>query len=315
MTNVEESSQENSNILFENPKLVSLKNLVRLALLGLLGVLFLSLSSLWIAKIFHVDIQQIMTGKLKKGNNNELSALQLILILNSFLAFILPAFIYNAVSDKIFLFRYFGVEKRQRQFGNFFWATGIFLSAIPLVMYVAWLNQLIPLPDWANETESNVAGMVKTLLSDATLGGLLSNLFIMAFLPALGEEWFFRGSLQRIFIQRFGIKKYWQAILLTGFLFSALHFQFEGFLPRFVLGLILGYIFYKTGNIWISVFLHFLFNGAQIVLAFFIRNEIDQINSDKMESPPWYGVLVCSILLYYFYKQSPVTNPKTDEQI
>ncbi len=302
MTNVEESNQDPNIINTEISKSTHLKDLLRLILLGLLGVMFLSLSSIWVGHLFTVDIQKLITGNLENGNNKELTALRTILILNSILAFLLPAILYNLTSDKKFFYN-FGLEKNISPLKGWSWSVAFFLMAMPMVLMIAWLNQQIPLPEWANKTEQNVSGMLKSLLGDGAISSLVLNVFIMALLPALGEEWFFRGSLQRIFMRWF--YNPWKAILISSFLFSALHFQLEGFLPRFFLGVLLGYLFQKTGNIWIPVFLHFLFNGLQIVMAFFSKDEIETLNVDKMEKPGWIPVCICTILLFILYKQAP----------
>lgn len=316
MTNVGDSFEEQKLNGSENTGNDFTKKLLRLAFLGLLGILFLSLSSLWISAGFGVDVQKLMSGNIESGNAAQLSALRTLLILNSVLAFILPAYIYNMVSDSKFLFKQGGIETGSNNHAlNLLWATGFFLMSLPLVMLSAWANQLIPLPDWANQTEDNVAELLKTLLADGSTPALFLNILMLAFLPALGEEWFFRGSLQRIFTQKIGDKNPWQAILITAFLFSLLHFQFEGFLPRFLLGIVLGYVFYKTGNIWIAVFLHFLFNASQILMAFLTRNDPEQFNADKMDSPPWYALVVCTFMLYILFKKSPVSTFNRDEQV
>lgn len=313
MANVEESNQEPTIIQDEINKSNHLKDFLRLVILGLVGVMFLSLTSVWIGYESNTDIQKIMTGNLQKNNQMELVALRTILICNSLLAFFIPAMIFNRVSDKSFLSA-FGIEKGFNPFKGWSWSAAFFAMALPLVLLSAWFNQQIPLPEWASKTEENVSGMLIALMGDNSVSSLMLNVFIMAFLPALGEEWFFRGSMQRILMKWFNNSM--KAILICSFLFSALHFQLEGLLPRFLLGSILGFIFYKTGNIWISVFLHFLFNGFQIVAAFFSQEQLENLNSEKMDAPGWIQVLVCSIVLYFLYKQAPVCLiNQTNEQI
>ena len=315
MTNVDDSTEERNIPVEENEKPHFVKNLVRLAFLGLLGILFLSLSSVWISKVFSVDIQALMSGNIETGNERERSALRLLLVLNSVLAFILPAFIYNMVSDRKYIFNKIGIESTGEQGKKFIWAVGLFILSLPLVMFTAWVNQKIPLPEWASQTEENVSGLLKMLLSEGTTTSLILNIVMLALLPATGEEWFFRGSLQRIFTQMWGDTHHIKAILLTAFLFSLLHFQFEGFLPRLLLGVVLGFIFYKTGNIWVAVFCHFLFNASQILVAYMTQNDAQQIDAEKMDSPPLLVVVVCSILFFILYKYSPGIKTDTDEQI
>ena len=92
---------------------------------------------------------------------------------------------------------------------------------------------------------------------------------MIAIIPSVGEELFFRGLLQRLFSEWF--RNVHIAIFVTSFLFAAIHMQFYGFLPRMMLGILLGYLFYWTGSIWIPVFAHFLNNGSAVILSFLIN--------------------------------------------
>jgi hypothetical protein len=113
----------------------------------------------------------------------------------------------------------------------------------------------------------------------------LLNLFICAALPAIGEEFFFRGTLQQLFNQWFKNKHV--AIIVTAFLFSAIHLQFYGFIPRFLLGLYLGYLFVWTGSLWAPIFAHFLHNGISVGIQYFanqqgIEPEMNYLLTDEL---------------------------------
>ena len=92
-------------------------------------------------------------------------------------------------------------------------------------------------------------------------------IFLVGVLPAIGEELFFRGILQKLFIQVF--KKAWPGIIFTAFLFSAFHMQFMGFLPRMALGIILGALYWYSGSLYTSMLGHFVFNTINILLIYF----------------------------------------------
>lgn len=312
MTNVKDISKDSGNNV-KNEGTSPMKNLVRLCFLGLLGVMFLSLSSLLISNAFDADIQKLISGEIDNASANDLIALKFIIVLNSVFAFIIPALLYNWVSEKKYLFRY-GIEKNNASLSVWGWSLAFFALSLPLVMASAWINQQIPLPEWAHQTEQNVSGMLKLLMGEDSLAGLAFSVFALAFLPALGEEWFFRGSLQRILLKWMGNAS--KAILVTGFIFSLLHFEFEGFIPRFLLGMVLGYIFYSTGNIWISVFLHFLFNATQIVMAYFTKADISSSDTEPLDPAVWILVIICTIALYLLFRQSTTRlNNTTDESL
>src|SRR5207344_1198984 len=99
---------------------------------------------------------------------------------------------------------------------------------------------------------------------------LAINLFIIAFLPALGEELFFRGMMQKLFSQL--TKNNHLAIIITSIIFSAIHLQFYGFLPRMVLGIFLGYLLVWSGSLWLPILAHFV-NNASAVLFTFLDNQ------------------------------------------
>ena len=81
------------------------------------------------------------------------------------------------------------------------------------------------------------------------------SLALLALLPAIAEEFFFRGVLQRLLTQL--VRNGWLAVFITAVFFSAIHMQFLGFVPRVVLGFVMGAIYYLSGNLWLSIAGHF----------------------------------------------------------
>ena len=95
---------------------------------------------------------------------------------------------------------------------------------------------------------------------------LVFNLLVIAIIPAIGEELFFRGYLQQKLIK-------WNrsphiGIIITAILFSIIHFQFSGLIPRFILGVLLGYIFYWSSSLWIPIIAHFVNNAQVLIIAY-----------------------------------------------
>ena len=97
--------------------------------------------------------------------------------------------------------------------------------------------------------------------------GLFINLLMIAIIPAIGEEFFFRGLLQRIF-SNWVRNTHW-GIIISAFLFSAIHMQFYGFFPRFLLGAMFGYLFVWSGSLWLPVLAHFI-NNSLAVIAYYL---------------------------------------------
>ncbi len=148
---------------------------------------------------------------------------------------------------------------------------------LPMNNYLTWLNNKMNLPDsmsWLqNFFENKELQMEKIMMKMLEGEGILTimvNLLVVAVIPAIGEEFLFRGVLQKIFIKWSG--NIHIGILLTSFLFASFHFQFLSMLPRFVMGVILGYLFVFTANLWIPVLMHFINNALGVIYYNFYYN-------------------------------------------
>jgi uncharacterized protein len=187
----------------------------------------------------------------------------------------------------------------------------LMISTVPIVNILASWNEMLPLPESLLKFEEEAGVLTRAFIKTNTLSGLLYNLFIMAVLPALGEELLFRGVIQKQLIDWF--KKPHVAILVASLIFSAIHFQFLGFAPRLVLGMLLGYLFYYGGNLWMPIIAHFL-NNAVIVLVFYFSDPaqtityMDTVGTDA--SMYWalpFGILATGFLLWNYIQLSKKT--------
>jgi membrane protease YdiL (CAAX protease family) len=155
---------------------------------------------------------------------------------------------------------------------NRFWILGIvaLLVAIPAVEYIGVLNQKIHLGNetqkWMKGMEEEAAKQIQFMLNKHTPTELALNLIFISLFAGIGEELFFRGILQRLFIRAF--KEPWAGIVITAALFSAFHFQFFGFFPRLFLGVLLGAIYWYSGSLWTAILAHFLYDALIIVLVY-----------------------------------------------
>lgn len=141
-------------------------------------------------------------------------------------------------------------------------STGLFNSGMELP---SWLSGI---ENWMLEKEETASYLTGILIEAETLPVLLLNLFVIAFLPAIGEEFLFRGVLQQIFQKMF--RSGHTAVWITAILFSSIHLQFYGFLPRLILGLVFGYLFYWGRSMWLPVIAHFINNAIPVISSYFM---------------------------------------------
>jgi uncharacterized protein len=143
------------------------------------------------------------------------------------------------------------------------------ISSGGIIDLSARLNQfLIPegsaLEAWLKPTEERAGQLTGMILNFGGVGSLISTIFCIAIIPAVCEELAFRGVLQPLLIG--ATKNIHLGIWLSALLFSFFHFQFYGFLPRLILGAMLGYIFVWSGGLWVSILAHLANNALAIFL-------------------------------------------------
>ncbi len=217
--------------------------------------------------------------------------------------FIIPAVVFALLVNRNFL-KYYDGERTPICRAIIFSAL-VMVVAIPLVYYLMQLNQQMSLPDsmsrienWMRQAEDAAELLTEKFLNVSNIPALLFNLFMIAVIPAIGEEFIFRGAVQRVFFQ--WTKNIHVAVIIAAFFFSAMHLQFYGFLPRFVLGILLGYMFVYTGNIWIPVFAHF-FNNTMAVILYYIAYNSESIDPDAIGSSGFsLSIVLLSMALVIF---------------
>lgn len=208
---------------------------------------------------------------------------------------------------------------------NASWAILLMLLAIPAINLLAYINQqmtlpafLQPLEEWMKIQEENAAAMTEQLLNVSTIGGLIINLLLMAVLPALAEELTFRGVLMRLFQPMKSTdteaKIPHMAIWCSAILFSAIHMQFYGFLPRMLMGALFGYMLVWTGSLWVPMLMHFVNNAMAVVLYFLCKKyawDIAQWETIGTNNTLWLGVVsmvVVGLGIYAFRRSTTMSN-------
>ncbi len=253
--------------------------------------------------------------KLLAGNTSNTDFMKIVQAGSSIGMFVLPALLMGIV------------EKRRYNYLNFktpvppmlwFMVVGIMFFAAPIFEQAIKLNERLVLPEalsgleaWMKTKEAELERLTKLLLSDTTYWGLFINLLVVAVIPAIGEEFLFRGCLQGILVR--WLKNPHVGIWLTAIIFSAIHLQFYGFLPRMLLGALFGYLLFWGKNIWLPVLAHFINNAAATVSAFYLQRQgksLDEMNfSEQIPSYLYFiSFVLTAVLLYQYHKTATTEN-------
>ena len=245
--------------------------------------------------------------KLKYENSRFIrSYVRLALLINHLAIFILPSLIvtYFFYKKNWKNFLQLNFQPIPDQIVNCLFSIVLVVASFPLAQLALKLNQQIPLPDWARRIETDTEAMLQNLLvADAPLE-LFFNIAVIAIIPGIGEELLFRGVIQRN-LEKF-FKNPHKAIWIAAIIFSAFHMQFEGFLPRMLLGAMLGYLYYFSKNLWVPIIAHMVYNAFQIVAAYLYASEMSSIDIEQIDQTPL-GLIIFSIIFvsgigYYFIR-------------
>jgi membrane protease YdiL (CAAX protease family) len=273
-----------------------------------------TIAGLLVATAISVPLWTAMTGKPFENLAKQFSdpangaAARMIQAVQAVFGFLLPAVLTAFLLNRK-PFRLLGFSSAIK-FGQAAIVVFIMIAAMFVSASLSYFNDLIPLPEdlkqlfdrWELEYNDQVTAIIG--LNNA--GEYLLAIIIMAFLPALGEEALFRGGLQN-FLTR-SSRMPWLAIIIVSIIFSAVHFSWYGFLPRFFLGIVLGCIYYYSGNLWLSIWGHFLNNAIAITAIYVSRLQGKSVKEsiNPGDASMWWLLLlpVVMILLILFRRMS-----------
>lgn len=253
---------------------------------------FWFLLALWLGgSLLVVVVMQMLSIPAKNtATETPIGVQRMLLMINSVCSFLLPAHVFSRLAGYGSPTSFLGLRPAQKPW--FYWlGVVILLISFPLQGYLGQLNAQIPFPKWVVDMEEDMRAQTAVFLSHRSPMDLLINLLMIAAIPAICEEAFFRGALQRIFIQ--GFNKPWPAIILTGAVFSFIHMEFLGFFPRMSMGILLGAIYWYSGSLWTSILAHFFVNGIQIYAVWYNPKLADA----DATVPLWMGLLSLAIVV------------------
>lgn len=278
---------------------------------GLISVLNIPLIQIFFGK----SLPEVMSG-FSSGDTTYINAMKFIQIFSQLGLMLVPAWLCGWLfSDNVVQF--FQFKKI-----NFIQISVIVVVTIclsPLINLLLDWNSHLQLPaslaameEMMRSMETEAEKLTESFLVMHTNFDLIINLLMIALLPAVGEELLFRGVLQKL-IQQATKNKHW-AVLITGFIFSAIHMQFFGFLPRFMLGIFLGYLLVWTGSIWAPILAHFINNGSAVLLSYYEQKNAITIDEEKLgirEGEYWMvfaSIIITVSACYILYRSKQKTS-------
>ncbi len=275
---------------------------------------------IWFALIVFFMFVSMGVWMVGVSDQTAISSLKWLQFLQTIGVFLLPALLgVWWWSDDHRPFRWLKMD-RKSGWDIMVWAIVIMICAIPGINLLAALNNELVLPDsmrfieqYLRQMEEEAALLTERFLQADDVWGLFINVGLMALLPALAEEISFRGVLQQLLGGRTHV-----AIWLTAFIFSAIHMQFYGFVPRMLMGALFGYVFVWTGSLWVPIVMHFVNNGIAVLCYYILSRdgvEMDINYADTLGAGTtwWLGLLsllTVGILLRVLYLRITSQGPR-----
>lgn len=196
----------------------------------------------------------------------------------------------------------------------------LIISIQPFINFLSFTNEQLELPGFLNNIENSLriseqktSESIKLLLEATTFNGFILNIFLFAILPALSEELFFRGTMLNIFSEKYPKKI---TIWIVAAIFSVFHFQLFSFVPRLILGALLGYLLYWTKSIWAPILAHLVNNLIGVAVSYYSTtyyrlNDLDSLGKGDTFVFALGSGIVSAIILWVIYMQtSSVRNSK-----
>lgn len=298
----------------------------QLAGLGLIIIGCLAIGSFLaitlISAFFGIPLAFLNPSPENLANPQAVSALLAVQAVSALCMFVIPPFVFARFTGReLFINRLPGCM-------SFLVVLLLMISVLPLINLTAMWNSSLVLPEflnglemWMKEKEAHAGLLTEAFLDMQNVSDLLITILVMAVIPAIGEELLFRSVLQTVLVKWIG--RFWLALLVCSAIFSFIHFQFYGFVPRMAIGMLLGYLLHLSGSVWLPVWGHFVNNASAIIAAYCTQHVANFPNLDLWgtEVQHWpiilisVGFLSGSIFLIRKLNPNPLTYSKEDFNI
>jgi len=225
------------------------------------------------------DFSEILNGIVKGEYLEYLDTLKVLQLVLHLFQYLIPALVFIFLYHKKAALKTVYADQKPK-LKNIFLSILLILSVYPLISFIYYWNTQL-LPDGAISQQK--LDIQKVFLEMNSPKDLILNLLLLGLAAGIGEEFLFRGILQRLLT--FWTKNIHFGAVLTGFIFSLMHFQLEGFFPRFILGVLFCYLLIFTGNLWITIIVHVFFNSIQVIIPYFYPNLSGNISEVQAVAP------------------------------
>jgi uncharacterized protein len=276
------------------------KFLLSVGVILICAVLFTIISMMVATSIYGVSMLEMPNIIEDLDNPLTIEMLKLIQTISAIGTFIVPA-VLLAYFFSTQPANYLGLDKKAMP-TSYLLIVVLMVVALPFINYLGELNSRMSLPEWMSglenwmkNSEEKAAQLTEKFLVMNTTGEFLYAFVMIALLPGIGEELMFRGIVQRIFSEWF--KNVHTGIFVSAILFSAMHVQFYGFIPRMLLGMMLGYLYVWSGSLWLPILAHLANNGTAVILFYFFQKDMMSLNPDEIGTQNDYGTVLVSIVL------------------
>jgi membrane protease YdiL (CAAX protease family) len=277
-----------------------------------------------VSNMYGLSPEDIATKLGDPENPIPVDALRIIQAFMSLGMFLIPALAYAQLSKE-------GVESFYgfgKKIPNIVWllVAALFIAVSPFIDGLIYIFYHLPYPEFLNGFVQNLIDqqeLISTQMAELSqMDNLMTfglNLLIMAALPAIGEEWLFRGVIQKLFKEKYSVHK---SVWITAFFFAILHQSIFYFIGLFLLGALLGYLKEWSGNIWLPVFGHFFNNSIVLIVSYFMPELIGDLNTMEFDTASFLlGAFISVALTFAIYSilqrfNSNATNSQiTKEEI
>lgn len=216
--------------------------------------------------------------------------------LNHLLSFVLSGSILAMIFSNAKFVDYTGLNKvfDPKLLGNFLL---LLVLIYPISAFLISLLQQVDLPAWASQMDDqNIEALSKLLKMESLLDYIL-NLVVIALLAGVGEELLFRGVIQKELSNYLSPAA---SILIGAFIFAAFHLEIMGFLPKFLIGLVLGYAYYASKTVLLPIIIHTLNNGLQVTLLYLGQDQIEKMTATSADEKIMWGGLIFIPLAFLY---------------